>query len=220
MAFSWSYSKLKNFDTCPKRYYEVDVQKNFHEESEQLAWGNRVHKSLADACTGKVALPEELKDYSKWVHAMKVAPGELLVEQKYALTKDFQPCEWFGPRVWMRSIGDLVKINGPKALGVDWKTGKVQHDSIQLMLLAQCVFAFHPEVNTVETLFVWLKDDCSTHDTFERATIANDWIGLLERVKQLETATSTLTFPPKPGKLCRQYCPVLSCPYHGKGYTR
>jgi hypothetical protein len=220
MAFSWSYSKLKNFDTCPKRHYEVDVAKHFRDNTEQLDWGNRVHKSLADACKGKVALPEELKDYAKWVHAMRAAPGEMLVEQKYALTKDFQPCEWFGPRVWVRGVGDLVKINGTKALGVDWKTGNVLHDSPQLMILAQCIFAFHPEVETVETIFVWLKDDCLTRDTFHRATIANEWVGVLERVKQLEDAATTMNYPPKPGKLCRSYCPVLSCPYHGKGYAR
>ena len=220
MAFSWSYSKLKNFDTCPKRHYEVDIAKSFKDSTEQLDWGNRVHKSLADACMGKVKLPEELRDYQKWVHAMRAAPGELLVEQKYALTKDFQPCEWFGPRVWMRSVGDLVRINGTTALGVDWKTGKVIHDSSQLMLLAQCIFAFHPEVDTVNTIFVWLKDDCITQDMFKRDTIINEWPSVLERVKQLEEASRTMTYPPKPGKLCRSYCPVLSCPYHGKGYAR
>ena len=216
MAFSWSYSKIKNFETCPKRHYEVDIAKNYHEESDQLTWGNRVHKSLADACTGKVALPEELRDYQKWVDRVAAGPGELLVEQKYALTKDFQPCEWFGPRVWFRSVGDAVRIDGPVALGLDWKTGKVLHDSVQLMLLAQCIFAFHPEVQVVRTEFIWLKEDCSTQDIFRRATIANEWIGLLERVKQLETAATTMNYPPKPGKLCARWCPVLSCPYRGK----
>lgn len=220
MAFSWSYSKLKNFDTCPKRHYEVDIAKSFKDSTEQLDWGNRVHKSLADACTGKVALPEELRDYQKWVDRVRAGPGELLVEQKFALTKDFQACEWFGPRVWMRSVGDAVRIDGPVALGLDWKTGKVLHDSVQLMLLAQCIFAYHPEVKVVRTEFIWLKEDCATQDIFYRDTIINEWANVLERVKQLEDASKTMTYPPKPGKLCRSYCPVLSCPYHGKGYAR
>ena len=168
---------------------------------------------------GKVPLPEELKDYQKWVDRIQAGPGELLVEQKYAITKDFQPCEWFGPRVWMRGIGDVVRVDGPVALGLDWKTGKIKHNSVQLMLLAQCIFAFHPEVEVVRTEFIWLKEDCSTQDIFKRDTIANEWIGVLERVKQLEEAASTSNYPPKPGKLCARYCPVLSCAYHGK-YVR
>ncbi len=27
--WSWSYSKLKNYEVCPKRHYEVDVLKNY-----------------------------------------------------------------------------------------------------------------------------------------------------------------------------------------------
>ena len=219
MAWAGSYSKLKNYETCPKRHYEVDIAKSFKDSTEQLDWGNRVHKALADACVGKTPLPEELKDYQKWVDRVRAGPGELLVEQKYAITRDFQATEYFGPRVWWRGIGDAVRIDGPVALGIDWKTGKVLHDSVQLMLLAACIFAFHPEVKKVRTEFIWLKDDCSTQDIWDRNTIANEWVGLLPRIKALEDANKTMTFPPKPGKLCARYCPVLSCPYHGK-YAR
>ena len=216
MVWAGSYSKLKNFETCPKRHYEVDIAKNYREESDQLAWGDRVHKALAAACMGKEPLPDELAEYQHWVDRVRAGPGELLVEQKYALTRDFQACEYFGPRVWWRSIGDLVRIDGPVALGLDWKTGKVVHDSVQLMLLAQCIFAYHKEVQVVRTEFVWLKEDCATQDIFRRDTIANEWIGLLPRIAAMEEADKTMTFPPKPGKLCARWCPVLSCPYHGK----
>jgi hypothetical protein len=216
MAFAGSYSKLKNYETCPKKHYEVDIAKNYQDESDQLAWGNRMHKALADACTGKTPLPEELKDYQKWVNKVRAGPGELLVEQKYALTRDFQATEYFGPRVWWRSIGDAVRVDGPVALGLDWKTGKILHDSVQLMLLAQCIFAYHPDVQAVRTEFIWLKDDCMTSDMWRRDTIANEWIGLLPRIKALEDANATMNYPPKPGKLCYKWCPVLSCPYHGK----
>lgn len=219
MAFTWSYSKYKNYLTCPKRHYEVDLAKNYHEESEQLDWGNRVHKALADACLGKHPLPVELVDYQKWVDRVRAGPGELIAEQKYALTKDFQPCEYFGNRVWYRGIADIVRIDGPVALGLDWKTGKILHDSAQLMLMAQCIFAFHKDVQKVRTEFVWLKDDCCTPEVFNRNTIANEWLGLLDNIKNMEDAGKTMTYPPKPGKLCAKWCPVVSCPYHGKRHS-
>jgi hypothetical protein len=218
-GFSWSYSKLKNYDTCPKRHYEIDLQKHYKEDDGPdtvLGWGNRVHKALADACSGKAPLPPTMQEYQKWVDQMKCGPGELLVEQKYAITKDFQPVEWFSPRAWYRGIGDAVRVSGSVALARDWKTGKLLHDSKQLMLLAQCIFAFHPAVRRIKTEFVWLKDDCTTPEVYDRDTIRNEWIGLLPRVEQLEDAAKTMSYPPKPSRLCFKHCPVMSCVFHGK----
>lgn len=218
MAFTWSYSRLKNFNTCPKRHYEVDIAKSFAESTEQLDWGNKVHKMLADACTGKAPLPMEVAaDYQPWVDAVRGGPGKLLVEQKYAITKDFQPCEYFGPRVWLRVIADVVRIDGPVGLTVDWKTGKILHDSVQLMLVAQALFAHFPELQVIRTEFIWLKEGCTTSEVFKRNTIQREWTALLPQVQAMDDAARTMTYAPRPGKLCRSYCPVLSCPYHGKG---
>ena len=39
--FAWSYSRLKNFEVCPKRHFHVDIAKDFREEEgESLVWGN------------------------------------------------------------------------------------------------------------------------------------------------------------------------------------
>ena len=66
--FAWSYSKLKNFEVCPKRHYNVDVIKAFkEEEGEALQWGNAVHKALADRCGPRASpLPHTMKGYEKW----------------------------------------------------------------------------------------------------------------------------------------------------------
>jgi hypothetical protein len=215
--FTWSFSKLKNLETCPLKHQQVDLLKNFAESSEQMIWGNTVHKALADACTGKAPLPDSLTPYQNWVDKIKAGPGELLVEQKYAITKDFQPTEYFGPKVWYRGIADVVRIDGPVALAVDWKTGKILTDSVQLGLMAQCLFSFHKELKLVRTEYVWLKDDCTTGEVWTRKAVADMWLGLLPRVQEYEKQVQTQTFMPKPSGLCRSYCPVISCPYHGKG---
>ena len=221
MAFSWSYSKYKAYDVCPRRHYEVDIQKNFVDDTEQLKWGNQVHKAMADAALGKSDLPDSMKDYQRWIdkYASPGLPGELKVELKYAVTKDFEPTAWFARNVWFRGVCDLQRISGPVAVAIDWKTGKVLHDSRQLMLMAQCIFVHYPEVQRVLTEFVWLKDDCTTPETFNRNTIMNGWPPILDHVKQMESAAQTLSYPPKPGKLCARYCPVSTCQYHGKRHT-
>lgn len=218
-SFSWSYSKYKNYDVCPKRHYEVDLQRNFTEDSEQLRWGNEVHGALANASTGKGDLPASMAEYQRWVDEVSSANAQgakVFVEQKYAITKDFQPTAWFAGNAWYRGVADLVLVRDNVALARDYKTGKVLHDTRQLMLMAQCLFSHMPKLKRIKTEFVWLKDDCTTPETFNRDTIFKEWPPILEGVKTMEHAANTLTYPPKPGRLCARYCPVVSCPFHGK----
>lgn len=214
-AFAWSYSKLKNFETCPKRYYNVDVAKIVkEEESEQLQYGNALHKALADAISGKADLPKPFSGFQSWVDKVTRTSGQILVEQQLAIRQDLGPTEWFGKDAWYRGIADVIKIAGPVAVVLDWKTGKILEDGVQLALMAQCVFAHHPAIKKIRTEFVWLKEDATTRADFAREDMVKVWAGLLPRVKQLEDAHTGAMFPPKPGHLCRKWCPVTSCPHH------
>lgn len=216
-AFSWSFSKLKNVETCPRRHSEIDLLKNWHESSEQLVWGNQVHAALAESMiNSNVPLPVEMQSYQKYLDVYRGGNGLIEVERKYAITKDFQPTPWFAPNAWYRGVCDLLKINGPVAIAVDWKTGKIKPDSVQLMLMAQCIFSHFPAVQLVETHFVWLNEDATTRERYTRADVAGGWVGLLPRVNTYENMLKSGDFPPKPGGLCRSYCPVQSCEHHGK----
>lgn len=217
-SFAWSYSKLKNYETCPKRYHAVDVEKSVkEEEGEALLWGNAVHKALADRLDKGIELPKPMKEYEKWAALLSEGGGTIYVEQKLAITKDFGKTSWFGDDAWFRGIGDVIKINGPVALIVDYKTGKILEDGSQLALMAACVFAHHPEVRRVRSEFIWLKEDATTRADFTREGMATIWKSLWPRIEQLEEAHKTMTFPPKPGGLCKRYCPVSFCPHHGEG---
>jgi hypothetical protein len=85
------------------------------------------------------------------------------------------------------------------------------------MIMAQCIFAHHPEVKRIRTEFVWLKEDCTTVESFNRETIYQEWPPVLDVVKQMQEAADSKVYPPKRNKLCRAWCPVASCEYHGKG---
>jgi hypothetical protein len=217
--FAWSYSKLKNYESCPKRYFHVDVERSIkEEESDQLAYGNAIHKALANAISGKEPLPPTFKSVQPWVD--KVCGGvmpnaTLLVENQLAITEDLNPTEWFGKDAWYRGIADVIKIAGPVAVVLDWKTGKILEDGIQLALMAQCVFAHHPSVQKIRTEFVWLKEDATTRADFARDDMVKVWAGLLPRVTTLKNAHDGMNFPPKPNGLCRRFCPVKQCPHNG-----
>lgn len=214
--FAWSYSKLKNFETCPKRHWHIDIAKDVkEEESEALLWGNEVHKVLAERLAQKKPLPVPMQKYEHWCAKIEATPGDLLVEQKLAITKDFGSCSFFDKSAWFRAVGDVVKIRGPVALIVDWKTGKILEDSVQLALAGACVFAHYPQVQAVRSEFIWLAEDARTEATMHRGDMPSMWRGLWPRIEALEQAHKLTNYPAKPGALCRKWCPVAKCPHHG-----
>lgn len=220
-AWSWSFSKLKNYEECPKRHYEVDIAKSVKEkENDALLWGNEVHDGMKTALTvAPHKLPDSMASYQYWIERVLAGPGKLFVEQKYAIDKDFNKTSWFADNAWYRSIADAVRIFDQVGLALDWKTGKFKPDNYrpQLMMLAMTLFAHFPELQVVRTEIVWLQEEnCTTSETFTRAALNKEWAQLGMRVARLETAAKTMTYPPMPGRLCAKYCPVTSCPFHGK----
>lgn len=215
--FSWSYSRLKNFETCPKRHYHIDIAKDVKEddESEALLWGNEVHKALAKRMADGTPLPPAMKQFEGWCGRILTGQGKILVEQKLAITKDFGATQFFGRGAWFRGVGDVIKLVGNVALIVDWKTGRILEDSVQLALMAQCVFAHYPDVLRVRSEFIWLKEDANTRGDFSRDDMAGLWRSLWPRIELMKTAAEQMNYPPKPGGLCRRWCPVTQCPHHG-----
>lgn len=217
--FAWSYSKLKNFEACPKKHWHLEIAKDVHEEeSEQLKWGNTVHKLLAEYVSGKhTQIPEAIAEYKPWCDKIiGDGTGRILVEQKMAITADFAPTSWFSDDVWFRAIGDVIKVVGSVALIADYKTGKLLEDGSQLALAAACVFAHFPEVQRVRSEFIWLKEDATTRQDFKREEMAAMWKGLWPRIEALRHAHETQSYPAKPGGLCRRWCPIRSCPHYGE----
>ena len=215
--FAWSYSKLKNFEVCPFRHYHVDIARTYQEEeSEALTWGNAVHKALAERLAKGTDLPTGMQQFEPLVEKiLGDGRGQILVEQKYAINKEFGKTGWFDSDTWYRGIGDVVKITGRAGLIGDHKTGKIVEDSQQLMLMAACLFAHHPELEVVRSVFFWLKEDAETRQDYTRASMPKHWADLWPRIEQLEQAHSTNTYPKTPNRLCRSWCPVSDCEHHG-----
>jgi hypothetical protein len=216
--FVWSYSKLKSYETCPRRHLHIDILKDVQEpESDQLSWGNYVHAALAKRIAKGLPLPKGMEEYETWCKKIlkDSAESQILVEQKLAITRDFDPCNYFDKNVWFRSVGDVIKITGQVALIADWKTGRILEDGAQLALAAQCVFSHYPSVLAVRSEFVWLKEDATTSQIFRKHDMPAMWNGIFPRIRTLENAAESMNYPPKPGGLCKRFCPVTQCPHHG-----
>src|ERR1700751_254121 len=102
-ALTVSYSKLKSFEDCPRRYYETSVLKNYKEDKSELqAWGDAVHQAMAKALRGDAPLPAMFHIYQKWIDKVQRMGGELMVEDecRLAINRNKLPTEWFAPDVW------------------------------------------------------------------------------------------------------------------------
>lgn len=222
--FAWSWSKLKNYRTCPKRHFEIDLAKNVKEsESEALTWGNLVHKSMEDYIAKDKPLPTTVQRYHQWpdnVRKLQASGVDTRVEQNLAIGKDFTATGYFAADTWLRVKIDVAMIipQFKAAITIDWKTGgSVSPEFEQLALSAQAIFAHHPEVDEVGAIYVWFGHNTQTIKVYKRDDMVPLWNSLWAEIQDMENAYKTMTYPAKPSGLCKSYCPVTSCPYHGKG---
>lgn len=221
--FSFSWSRLKNYRTCPKRHYHVDITKEFADDSEQLRWGNEVHEAMANYIAKGKPLPKTMQHYEylpQKIIAKRAEGYKTLVENKLAMTEKRTPTSFFDNATWFRGVLDVIALNPEdrKALVWDWKTGgSIKPDMEQLGLFAALVFAHYPEIDEVNAVYIWLGHDDHTHKIYRREGMLPLWNGLQPMINSMVESWRTTTYPPKPSGLCRSFCPVTSCPHHGKG---
>ena len=218
MALAHSYSSIKDFEGCARRYHEVRILKKFKsKDTEATLYGTAVHKAFEDYVRNGTPLPESYKQVQPFVEPLARAEGDIRCEERMAIRADFTPCEFFDKDVWMRGIPDYLAINHEKGIArvADYKTGKSSRyaDTAQLELMAAMVMMHHPEVNTVKgvLLFVVISDVIKAE--FRRAdlpTILSKWAG---RADAIEKAVDVGVWNPRSSALCK-FCPVSSCEYH------
>lgn len=211
---AWSYSTLTSYETCPRRHYLTKVARTVTEpQTEAIVWGNTVHKALETRANTGAELPVVIKPYEQLVDSIRSAPGELVVERKFAIDKQFKPTEW--KTSWARGIVDIGVINGNKASLFDWKTGKVKPDSDQMKLMALLTMATYDQITVVDTAFVYLKHNHIDKENFTRDQVPDLWNEFLPRVTRMEKAYEQDKWEPKPSGLCRSWCPCTGCEFNG-----
>lgn len=103
---------------------------------------------------------------------------------------------------------------------VTHNTGKRKPDSKQLKIFALLIFAHYPEVERVNTAFVWLQTGKVDTERFHRKDIPVLWQDILPEVRRFELAHKNQTWTPKPSGLCRGWCPVTTCSFNEEAARR
>ena len=216
---AWSYSRLNNFENCPKKFWHESVRKDVpFEESEAMRYGKLVHKALELRVGKGKAMPLNLRYLEKYAKLLAEAKGDKLTEQQLAIDSNFEPCDWFSKQTWCRAILDLAIVLGTHGVVFDYKTGKISSDFTQLRLAAVLLMLHMPEIQTVDLAYLWTKEKKITkyEQTLSRDDIKTVVLELMPRIKKYERAHRLESFPARPGFLCKSWCPVVKCPHHGE----
>ena len=210
----WSHTHLSTYDICPKQYYHKFIAKDLpREKTEQMTWGIAVHEGFEQRLKHKRPLPAEMTKYEKYAAALENLP--IHVEANLGIRQDGTACDFFAKDVWGRGKADVAVIYPPRALIVDWKTGKRREDASELETLAVLLKARFQEVTTFKGSYVWLQDMAMGQEHDVSATDKT-----LERVRrqqaEMQHNLDTEFWPEKQGPLCG-WCPVISCRFNRRG---
>jgi hypothetical protein len=210
----WSFSMLKAFrDICPHqgaaRYIRRSVQ---FVETPEIKWGNAVHTAFEHRVGGGRPLPQDMQQWECFAAPLDKFEGKL-VEQKYGVTSEGRPCEFFAKDVWGRGKLDVVIVRDDSAYLPDWKTGNSRYeDPFELRVNAALLHARMPRLKRIMGQYVWLKDN-RLGEMYDLSDTAATWKEIGEIVTTIHNWRTIDDYPKRQSPLCG-WCPVTECEHH------
>lgn len=216
---AWSYSSIKTFEQCPKKYFHLKVAKDVKDEPGEAAqYGTDFHEAAELRIKDGTSIPLKFKRYASVVEVLANFPGEKHTELKLGVCitdKGYEPCGFFAKNVWWRGIVDLLIVNGEIAHMIDYKTGKNAKyaDMKQLDLMAGAIFVHFPEVKKIKSGLAYVVSNEFPKKTHTAGQRDNYLSVFNEQLDRLEAAIDNGVWNPKSGPLCG-WCAVVKCEHH------
>ena len=212
---AWSHSRLKTFNACPRQLYHTAIAKRGNPDHVPYVEGKaqRSGKDVDEALSARISegtpLPPQFAPYEGLAQVALAAPGAKFTQLQLGLNQAFEPCgykDW--DNCWVRVAYDLAIINGEHAYVWDWKNGRVWLDESQLRLYATVGFHVFPELEVIDTSFVWLAHGKTSDKTYRRRELGDMWETFLPDVERLQVAYQTNHWPATPSESACKYCSV------------
>ena len=215
IPMAWSYSSMKDFSNCPRKFNEIKVKKNYEfKKTEAIIYGEEVHKALELYISEGKEVPERYSQFRKIVETLNGFEGEKHTELKLGLNGNRKPCEFFAKEVWVRGVVDLLIINGKTAYVIDYKTGNDKYaDTAQLKLMAIMAFEHFPQIEKIKAALLFIVKDRVIKERYNRDDLPELWARFEPNLYKLRQAFATDVWNPNPTGLCR-FCPVKTCEYN------
>ena len=213
---AWSFSALKTFEQCPKKYFHLKIAKDITDTAgEEAAYGTQVHEAAEFFVRDGVPIPEKFSYMRPIMDLLMSKDGIKHTEIELSLRKDgrrFEVCDFNDRDAWYRGIADLLIETAPTAWLVDYKTGKSARyaDLRQLDLMAGAIFMKFPDVQTVKSALAFVVSGEFLHKTHKRENLTEYLSVFDETLDRLDAARESGVWNPKSSGLCG-WCPVTTC---------
>lgn len=207
-----SYSFFNAFQNCPHKAFHIYVARTIpYVETPEMAWGNQVHEAMEKRIKYGAPLPEKMQaaeaaaaTFHEYSRAVPVH-----CEYQLAMTKDGKSCDWKAGGAWFRTKIDCVVLPDPYAWLVDWKTGNVREDPLELACNALVLKVNYPHLESIKGEYFWMK----TGQNGLRYTL-NDHGATYQQLVTLwaeaETYFRAGEWPKRKNPLCG-WCAVTTC---------
>lgn len=217
---TWSYSSLKQFEQCPRKYSEIVVYRNFQDvfTSPKGDYGDRLHKAADAYVHSGGELDAEFRFLQPTLDVLRAMPGQKLTEYKMAVKPDGTPTRWNDPERWFQGITDLLVVGDkPTAYCLDYKTGDVKYaDTDQLELMSMLIFAHFPHVTKIKGRLLFVLSQQPRDRNVNVSENGKLWEKWRERDAKRVASIMAKNFPPKESGLCKKHCIVTTCEHNGR----
>jgi hypothetical protein len=212
---AWSFSSIKLYETCPKKYESEKVTKEVKfQESEATLYGTQLHLAAEEYVRDRKDIDPRFKFIKPYLDSLIAIKGEKICELKLGVKKyngRLVACEF-------RGVADLVIYDGELAWIVDYKSGKSAKyaDMRQLALMAAALFLKYPEIKKIKTSLLFVVSKEFIKEDFKKDWGLDIFAKYEDLLTQREMAYNSGVFNAKPNGLCRQWCGTLSCAHNGR----
>ena len=206
-----SYSAMKDFDGCARRYYQVKILNAYpFQETTATMYGKAVHK----ACEDYVKDGTPLGGYSRFkpvLDKLLSFAGDKYTELEMGMGVDGSLHSFDEEFNGFRGIADLTIVNGAKARVIDYKTGGAKYpDPKQLELMALMIFTKFPDVMHVKGALLFLLHDVMVKREYHRKDFNYLLQYWLDKRVNIISCAEVGVWNPSPSGLC-SWCPHTAC---------
>lgn len=198
-----SYSGLKLFEKCPRRWYDQYVLGNRYPSGPAADRGTQKHTLLEEYFTGAIAFPHGDSCISPWHDYMSaLLARNPVAEGEVAVRRDWSPCGFDDPTAYFRGKKDLHVEDGSILELYDWKTGKMYPEHVEQG--ESYVAMSDPKYEEFIVRFAYLD---MPHVVKEWRYARKDQIILREKyTNKVEIIRNATDFPPKPSEKNCDWC--------------
>lgn len=205
---------MKQFRDCPRQLWHSIAPRGHPDRVEfvqtpEMIAGNLIDDALTQRISSQKPLPPEYAPFEGMAQAVLAAPGTKITQAKMALGRSFTPCGYMDwDNAWVRVIYDVAVLDGERGFIGDWKNGKIWVDEEQLRLFATVGFHVFPELQVIDTAYIWLQHGVISPKTYQRRELEEMWMTFFPDVERMQVSHKTNNWPamPKRGAATCKWC--------------